>query len=77
MTGGVPARPGLGIVLILLMAACFATMDTAVKYVGAVLPILIVLLARYGVQAASMERQAVISISRQSVKLVVFILCYP
>ena len=54
MTGGVPARPGLGIVLILLMAACFATMDTAVKYVGAVLPILIVLLARYGVQAASM-----------------------
>ena len=44
MTGGVPARPGLGIALILLMAACFATMDTAVKYVGAVLPILIVLL---------------------------------
>jgi drug/metabolite transporter (DMT)-like permease len=54
MTGRLPARPGLGIALILLMAACFATMDTAVKYVGALLPILVVLLARYGVQAASM-----------------------
>jgi drug/metabolite transporter (DMT)-like permease len=54
MTGRLPARPGAGITLILLMAACFATMDTAVKYVGALLPILVVLLARYGVQAASM-----------------------
>lgn len=54
MTGRLPARPGVGITLILLMAACFATMDTAVKYVGALLPILVVLLARYGVQAASM-----------------------
>ncbi len=28
-------RPGLGIALVLVMAACFATMDTTVKYVGA------------------------------------------
>ena len=54
MTGRAPGHPGLGITLILLMAAFFATMDAAVKYVGALLPILVVLLARYGVQAASM-----------------------
>ena len=54
MTGRAPGHPGLGITLILLMAACFAAMDTAVKYVGALLHILVVLLARYGVQAASM-----------------------
>jgi drug/metabolite transporter (DMT)-like permease len=34
-----PGAPGLGIVLILLMAACFATMDTTVRYVGALLPV--------------------------------------
>lgn len=54
MTGRAPGRPGLGITLIMVMAACFATMDTAVKYVGSLLPLLVVLLARYGVQAASM-----------------------
>jgi drug/metabolite transporter (DMT)-like permease len=47
-------RPGLGIALVLVMAACFATMDTTVKYVGSLLPVLVVLWARYGVQAASM-----------------------
>ena len=40
--------------LILLMAACFATMDTSVKIVGAFVPVLVILWARYGVQAASM-----------------------
>lgn len=47
-------RPGLGIALILFMAACFATMDTTVKFVGALVPVLVVLWARYGVQAAVM-----------------------
>lgn len=47
-------RPGLGIALILLMAACFAVMDSTVKFVGALVPVLVVLWARYGVQAAAM-----------------------
>jgi drug/metabolite transporter (DMT)-like permease len=47
-------RPGLGILLVLAMAACFATMDTTVKFVGATVPVLVVLWARYGVQAAVM-----------------------
>ena len=32
-------RPGLGILLVLAMAACFATMDTTVKFVGATMPV--------------------------------------
>ena len=48
------SRPGLGIALVLLMGLCFASMDTAVKYVGALVPVLIVLWARYAVQAVSM-----------------------
>ncbi len=47
-------RPGLGIALVLVMAACFAVMDTTVKFVGALVPVLVVLWARYGVQAAAM-----------------------
>lgn len=53
--------PGLGIILVLLMGACFATMDTTVKLVGAVLPVLVILWARYGVQAASMGVWLVVS----------------
>ena len=34
-------HPMWGIALILLMAACFATLDTAVKYLGATLPVLL------------------------------------
>lgn len=57
-----PGRaPGLGILLVLLMGACFATMDTTVKLVGAVLPVLVILWARYGVQAASMALWLVVS----------------
>jgi drug/metabolite transporter (DMT)-like permease len=52
--GRATRRPGLGIALILLMSACFATMDTAVKVVGAFVPVLVILSARYGVQAAAM-----------------------
>lgn len=47
-------RPGIGVALILLMSACFATMDTAVKAVGVVLPVLVILWARYAVQAGTM-----------------------
>jgi drug/metabolite transporter (DMT)-like permease len=47
-------RPGLGILLVLVMAACFATMDTTIKFVGAAVPVLVVLWARYGVQAVAM-----------------------
>lgn len=48
------AGPGLGVALIVLMAACFAAMDTVVKFIGGVLPVLVVLWARYGVQAVAM-----------------------
>ncbi len=47
-------RPGLGIFLILLMAACFAALDTSVKYLGAVVPVLMLLWARYAFQAVAM-----------------------
>lgn len=47
-------RPGLGIALVVAMTACFATMDSTVKYLGAFLPVLVILWSRYSVQAASM-----------------------
>lgn len=47
-------RPLLGIVLILLMAACFAALDTSVKYLGALMPVLLLLWARYAFQAVVM-----------------------
>jgi len=47
-------RPALGIALTLLMAVCFAGMDNAVKHVGAVLPVLVILWTRYTVQAVVM-----------------------
>lgn len=48
-------RPALGVALILVMAACFATLDTGVKYLGASLPVLLILWARYVFQAAVMS----------------------
>ncbi len=57
-------RPGAGIALVLAMAACFATMDTTVKFVGALLPVLVVLWARYGVQAAVMAAWLAVSSRR-------------
>ena len=55
MTGSAPGqRPGLGITLVIAMTACFATLDMTVKYVGAFLPVLVILWARYTVQAVSM-----------------------
>jgi drug/metabolite transporter (DMT)-like permease len=40
--------------LVVVMAACFATMDTTIKAIGAVVPVLVILCARYAVQAATM-----------------------
>lgn len=51
---GVAARPGLGIGLIVGTATFFATMDTIVKTVGAVLPVIVILWVRYAFQAATM-----------------------
>ena len=49
-----PQRHGLGIFLILLMAACFAALDTSVKYLSAAVPVLMLLWARYAFQAIAM-----------------------
>lgn len=55
MSGAAHAQhPALGIGLVLVMTACFATMDTTVKYLGAFLPVLVILWSRYSVQAAAM-----------------------
>lgn len=51
---GRPSRPGLGIALILAMGASFATLDSSVKHLGAVLPVLLVLWVRYAFQAVAM-----------------------
>ncbi|MDT9000486.1 DMT family transporter [Paucibacter sp. APW11] len=40
--------------LILLMAACFASMDSTIRFLGAYVPVLLILWARYSVQALSM-----------------------
>ena len=47
-------RPALGIGLILLMVSCFASMDSTIRYLGGFLPVLLILWARYSVQAISM-----------------------
>jgi len=47
-------RPALGIALIILMVSCFASMDSTIRYVGAFLPVLLILWARYSFQAVSM-----------------------
>jgi drug/metabolite transporter (DMT)-like permease len=47
-------RDGLGITLILLMAACFTASDSIIKYLGDWLPVLLVLWLRYAFQAVVM-----------------------
>ena len=47
-------RPGLGIALVLLTSACFSVSDTLIKYLGAWLPVLFLLWARYAIQAGTM-----------------------
>jgi len=47
-------RPGLGILLVVLMTVCFATMDTGNKYIGAFVPMLLVMWVRYLFQCVVM-----------------------
>jgi drug/metabolite transporter (DMT)-like permease len=47
-------RPGLGIALVLLMVSCFASMDSTIRYLGAFVPVLLILWARYAFQALTM-----------------------
>ena len=56
MTGpGLPRqRPLLGVTLIVLMAACFATMDSTSRYLGQFMPVLVFFWARYVFQGAVM-----------------------
>lgn len=49
-----PARPAAGISLILLSSLCFASLDTTSRHVGQTTPLLVMLWARYGFQAAAM-----------------------
>ena len=44
----------LGIALVMLAVSCFASMDSATRYLGGLLPVLLILWARYGFQAVSM-----------------------
>lgn len=54
MTGAPREHPIAGIALILAMGLCFATLDTTAKKLGLVLPVLLVLWARYAFQALAM-----------------------
>ena len=47
-------HPALGIALIALAASCFASMDSSTRHLGALLPVLLILWARYGFQALVM-----------------------
>ncbi len=57
MTGGAgraAPRPALGILLIVVAASCFATMDTTLRYMGAFMGVVVLLFARYAVHTAVM-----------------------
>ena len=47
-------RPLIGVLLILLMGMCFATLDTTAKFLGLSLPVLVVLWVRYSFQGLAM-----------------------
>ena len=47
------ARAPLGIAFLVLAVACFAVLDTAVKYVGAFVPVLVAVWFRYVFQAVA------------------------
>lgn len=47
-------RPGMGVLLIITMTVCFASMDTLVRLLGGTLPVLLLLTVRYAVQAGVM-----------------------
>jgi drug/metabolite transporter (DMT)-like permease len=48
------AHPALGVALTLLVALAFATMDTLTRFLGGLLPVLLILTTRYAVQAVGM-----------------------
>lgn len=54
MTGAQKDRPALGVALMVLATACFAAMDNASRYLGALMPVLLLLTARYVFQAVVM-----------------------
>jgi hypothetical protein len=47
-------RRGIGVALIVVSAACFAGLDTTTRYLGAYLPVLLLLWSRYAFQAVVM-----------------------
>ena len=47
-------KPALGIGLMVASAACFASLDTTTRYLGALLPVQLMLWSRYAVHAAVM-----------------------
>jgi drug/metabolite transporter (DMT)-like permease len=47
-------RPALGIGLMLLAVTCFAALDTTVRWLGTVVPVIVMLTARYCFQALAM-----------------------
>lgn len=53
-TGQAARRPVLGVVLVLLMGACFASMDSASRALGRLMPVLVFFWARYAFQALTM-----------------------
>jgi drug/metabolite transporter (DMT)-like permease len=59
-----PSHPILGIVLIIGAVACFAVMDTTVRYVGSYFSIALVLWVRYGLHATIMTLYIAISKQR-------------
>lgn len=54
MRGSGSFRPTRGIVLMVGAAACFASLDTTTRYLGAFLPVTLMLWARYGLHALVM-----------------------
>jgi drug/metabolite transporter (DMT)-like permease len=48
------SRPGAGIAFILLTAGCFAISDATIKFLGATLPVVVLLWARYFFQTSTM-----------------------
>ncbi len=64
MTRAATHQPLLGIAFVVGAAACFAMMDTTVRYVGAYFSVALVLWTRYGLHAAIMTLWIVLSRER-------------
>lgn len=48
------AHPVAGVLLVVAAVSCFSAMDTVIRHLGAAVPLLVLLAARYGVQALMM-----------------------